>query len=96
MWILSPTIRYATTAQESSKRTSLGTLAMKLFWKSISPTEADTLLNGTTHEEFSLPVETIIEIEKELRDSASFLPLSGRKFQDWDVGLLERFDGEVK
>ncbi|KAG0648175.1 Ubiquitin-conjugating enzyme E2C-binding [Hyphodiscus hymeniophilus] len=89
MWILSPTIRYSTTAQDA---TAPGKLAMKIFWKSISATEADNLLNGSSHEEVSLSTEAIIEIEKCLRDSASFLPPSGRKFQDWDVGLLERFD----
>lgn len=93
MWILSPTIRYSTTAQQISENTSPGTPAMKIFWKSISPTEADKLLNSTTHEEVSLPSETILEIEKCLQDSAFFLPPSGRKFQDWDVGLLEKFDG---
>jgi hypothetical protein len=67
---------------------------MKIFWKSIIAEEAHKLLDSTTHEEVSLPVETILEIEKCLRDSASFLPPSGRKFQDWDVGLLERFDRE--
>lgn len=67
---------------------------MKILWKSISPLEAGMLLNSTTCEDVSLPSEMIIDIENLLRDSASSLPPSGRKFQDWDVGLLERFDGE--
>ena len=67
---------------------------MKIFWKSCSAEEAEKLLDSATHEEVSLPVETIVKVEKCLRDSAAFLPPSGRKFQDWDVGLLERFDGE--
>lgn len=65
---------------------------MKIFWKSISAAEANKLLDSVTHEEVSLPTETILEIKKCLQDSASFLPPSGRRFQDWGVGLLERFD----
>ena len=91
MWILSPTIRYSTSVQ-NKLNSRPGTLAMKIFWKSLTATEANKLLNSSTHEEISLPWETIIEIEKCLRDSAAFLPPSGRRFQDWDVGLLERFD----
>ena len=94
MWILSPTIRYSTTVQGPSESTCPGTLAMKIFWKSISVTEANKLMESSAHEEVSLPAETILEIQKCLRDSASFLPLSSRKFQDWDVGLLRKFDGE--
>jgi hypothetical protein len=92
MWILSPTIRYSTTVQVAA---SPGTLAMKIFWKSISAAEANKLIDGTTHEEVSLPAETILEIEACLRQSVSVLPPSGRQFQDWDVGLLERFDREA-
>lgn len=65
---------------------------MKIFWKAIQAKEADSLLDSAAHEEVSLPLETIVEIEKCLRDSAAFLPASGRKFQDWDVGLLDRFE----
>jgi hypothetical protein len=67
---------------------------MKIFWKSITSAEAVKLLDSSTHEEVSLPTETLIEIEKSLRQSATALPPSGRKFQDCDVGLLERFEGE--
>jgi hypothetical protein len=94
MWILSPTIRYSTSVQKAAESTTPGTLAMKIFWKAISAAEANKLLDSSTHEEVSLPAETIIEIERLLRQSASFLPPSGRMFQDWDVGLLERFDGK--
>ena len=65
---------------------------MKIFWKPVSAAEADRLLGGATHEEVSLPASAIVEIEDCLRESASFLPPGARKFQGWDVGLLERFD----
>jgi hypothetical protein len=94
MWILSPAIRYTTTVQENSESASPGTPAMKIFWKSITDTDANKLLDSTTYEEISLPAETILEIEKCLKASESFLPPSNRKFQDWNVGLLERFDVE--
>ena len=87
LWILSPTTRYSTTLRPVP---TPGTLAMKVFWKAISATEADKLLHISTQEELSLPAETITEIEDVLRYSASCLPPSGRKFQGWDVGLLDK------
>lgn len=67
---------------------------MKVFWKHVDDTAANTLMESDGTEEVSLPVDTILEIKASLRDSAKFLPPSSRKFQDWDVGLLERFEDE--
>lgn len=56
---------------------------------------ANQLLETDGIEEVSLPVETIQEIEASLRKCGQFLPPSGRRFQSWDVGLLERFEDET-
>ena len=68
---------------------------MKVFWKYVDDKAANELIESDSIEEVSLPMEAISAIEASLRNSAQFLPPSGRKFQDWDVGLLERFEDEA-
>lgn len=101
LWVLNSAIRYTTTTEaETTKLASAptshltGKLAMKVFWKVVSASAAEKLMEDNTRatEEVSLPAETILEIKKDLLDSALLLPPSPRKFQEWDVGLLERFE----
>ena len=65
---------------------------MKVFWRVITKEAAGTLVESGKVEEVTLPPETIGELEAGLRGSALFLPQSSRKFQEWDVGLLERYE----
>ena len=60
----------------------------------MSESAAEKLIEDTsqTVEEISLPVETILDVQKDLVNSALFIPPTPRKFKDWDVGLLERFE----
>lgn len=67
---------------------------MKVFWNPVSLIAATELADTPGVEEILLPIDAIREIEEVLRSSAGFLPPSGRKFRDWEVGLLERFEGE--
>ena len=53
---------------------------------------AEKLVGSNGVEEMYLPVEAINGIELCLQLSSSFLPPSARKFQNWDVGLLERYE----
>lgn len=69
-----------------------GKPAMKVFWKTVTAEAAETLMESTGVEEVLLPTEAIYGIETCLRSSSSFLPPSARKFQNWDVGLLERYE----
>ncbi|KAH7413124.1 ubiquitin-conjugating enzyme E2-binding protein [Cadophora sp. MPI-SDFR-AT-0126] len=66
-------------------------LAMKVFWKPISTNEARSLLDDGNAEELILPDEIVVEVGGILRDSACCLPPSARKFKEWNVGLLERY-----
>jgi ubiquitin-protein ligase E3 D len=63
---------------------------MKVFWKAVTKKEAVKLMD--TVEEVPLPSEAIQEISTCLHDSALLLPPSARRFQGWDVGLLERWE----
>ena len=66
---------------------------MKVFWKAITAEGAKTLMDSNGVEEVLLPNEAIDEIMDCLRTSSYHLPPSARKFQEWDVGLLERYEG---
>ena len=68
---------------------------MKVFWrrqtwaspKAGEPEKAD-------EEEVEFPEELYAELEGALVGSQAVLPGGARRFQGWEVGLLERFDGE--
>ena len=65
---------------------------MKVFWKTLTIEAAEKLVGSNGVEEMYLPFEAIDGIASCLQSTSSFLPPSARKFQDWDVGLLERYD----
>lgn len=67
--------------------------AMKVFYQSVSSTEAEALMAKEGVEEVLLPWEAILEIKKALGESKRCLPPGSRVFREWDVGLLERFGG---
>jgi hypothetical protein len=67
---------------------------MKVFWKVVTEEQAVKLMDKV--EEVPLPSEAIKEVSAYLRDSALILPPSARKFQGWDVGLLERWEEKEK
>jgi hypothetical protein len=69
-----------------------GIFAMKVFWNVVSREEADSAVESGTAEEVLLPSEAIDEIKSCLQESASMLPPSARKFKEWNVGLLERYE----
>lgn len=100
LWILTPGLRYSATnssksdqaAPDSASNPSPEKLAMKVFWNVIDENAAVELQGREDTEELSLPVEAIGEVVECLSISAGLLPPSARKFQKWNVGLLERYD----
>lgn len=70
---------------------------MKVFykqqtWKPLEPGEPES----ASIEDVEFPDELFEELKKGLEQSQELLPPTARKFQGWDVGLLERFDvGDV-
>lgn len=69
------------------------TRAIKCFfkkqtWAPLRPGEPES----ATIEDVEFPQELYEELERTLEDSQDVLPATARKFQGWDVGLLERFD----
>lgn len=103
LWILTPSLRYSSNAALTNStgdppnivlvtEPESETPAMKVFWKTLTMEAAEKLVGSNGVEEMYLPVEAINGIELCLQLSSSFLPPSARKFQNWDVGLLERYE----
>lgn len=72
--------------------------ATKIFYKPLAPTTDLSAIdfldaNSTSHEDlhFSNPND-LIALRTTLEASTSMLPQSARKFQDWSVGLLDRYE----
>lgn len=60
---------------------------MKILWKDAT----EKVENSFSSEELALPSPVFRALETALTDSAELLPASARKFQDWNVSLLQRF-----
>jgi hypothetical protein len=72
---------------------------MKVFYKPLSITQLQSLLNpqsGTpvslVREELPLPSRVYESLKKCLESSSAILPPSGRNFTDWKVGLLDVYE----
>jgi len=66
---------------------------MKVFyqkqtWQALKPGEPES----ASIEDVEFPVDLYEELEKGLERSQRLLPPTAKKFQGWDVGLLERFE----
>lgn len=66
---------------------------MKVFyqkqtWSPPNPGDPES----ASEEEVPFPEELFGELEAALKRSQGLLPSGARRFQGWDVGLLERFD----
>ena len=68
---------------------------MKVFYQAHNATvsQHDNIKDQTAAEleEVYLPPYIYQELRKSLHESNQALPTSIRKYQDWDIGLLERF-----
>ncbi|OCT48771.1 hypothetical protein CLCR_04815 [Cladophialophora carrionii] len=87
LWIFNPDIYYS-----SSKRGPTAHRAMKVFYQAISDPEKYLDTNGTHHDELVVPQEDFAGFKQTLEESTEILPYSARTFQDWKVGLLDRWE----
>ncbi len=65
-----------------------------MLYRAISLTEAESMLEKVAPDaqEVNLPKEAVEAIMKALTASNALLPPTQRLFQQWTVGLLERYD----
>lgn len=90
LWIFNPDIYYS-----SSKRGPTAHRAMKVFYKTLLDPGKFLDADCNTYEELLVPREDFVDFIRTLRESSSILPQSARKFQDWDVGLLDRWEKDA-
>ena len=64
---------------------------MKIFYKDVDNPQELLHNNQTSMEELELPSTSLADFRAALVNSTSLLPGSARKFQDWQVGLLDRY-----
>lgn len=87
LWIFNPDIYYS-----SSKRGPTAHRAMKVFYKVVANPVKFLDANSTTYEELVVTEEDFVDFRKTLEESTNILPQSARRFQDWEVGLLDRWE----
>ncbi|KAF2968579.1 hypothetical protein GQX73_g4954 [Xylaria multiplex] len=91
IWVFNANITFSST---KASRSPID--AVKVFYRIVSQEEADIMLESITSDvqDISLPSEAITTILGLLNESNSLVPESDRKFKEWTVGLLERWDGK--
>jgi len=65
---------------------------MKIMWKAVDTKSHNTLTSQAGVEELELPRSVYLKLCTALSANQSMLPQSSRRFQDWQVSLLRRFD----
>jgi hypothetical protein len=102
LWVFAPSLRFSSTSSTAPLPIShcpkpitncpSSKLAMKIFYQRSSALEANTLIERGNIEELRLPAESLVELMSTLQKSVQIIPPGSRKFREWDVGLLERYD----
>ncbi|KAI1128286.1 ubiquitin-conjugating enzyme E2-binding protein [Nemania abortiva] len=90
IWVFNANITFSSTEAPVSPIN-----AVKVFYRTVSQEEADKMLDSITSDvqDISLPSDAISTIVGLLNQSNAFVPESDRKFKEWTVGLLEKWDG---
>lgn len=87
LWIFNPDIYYS-----SSNRGPTVHRAMKVFYQPLLEIGKFLDEHSNTHEELVVPPEDLEDFRKTLHDSTAILPQSARSFQDWAIGLIDRWE----
>lgn len=87
LWVFNPDIYYS-----SSKRGPTAHRAMKIFFKPLADPQSFLDANSNTCEELVVPEDDFVDFGHTVRESTAILPQAARKFQEWDVGLLDRWE----
>lgn len=89
LWILNSNITYASTEAAGGVKT-----AIKLFYRTISRAEAERLLGPVASEiqDLTLAEGALSETIRQLEATNQLLPEEQRHHQNWNVGLLDRYE----
>lgn len=88
LWVLNANVVYSSTMREARRA------AIKVLYQDIDTEQGDKLVESMTSgvQEISFPAAAIKAARQILRESNSLMPVSERLFQQWHVGLLERWE----
>lgn len=92
LWLFADSVSFSSSHMFFARKDP--TRAMKLMWKHLEKPKEMLDTHQFSHEDLSLPDHVYQTLSRTLKNSSDILPESARKFQDWNVGLLERFDWE--
>ncbi|KIW20443.1 hypothetical protein PV08_01018 [Exophiala spinifera] len=87
VWVFNPDIYYS-----SSRRGPTAHRAMKIFYKDLPDPEKFLDDHSNTHEELVVPEDDYKEFKNALAESTDILPEAAQTFQDWTIGLLDRWE----
>ena len=69
---------------------------MKVFYKPLpDPAEFLDSNESSSYEELIVPEEDFVDFRQTIHQSTDVLPDSARTFQDWHVGLLDRWESNA-
>lgn len=91
VWVFAPSMKIASSEAETPEPLAVA----KIMWKEASLSTEPERLNAQTLAEGDVEVSSqeLRELKECLSKSASLLPESGRTFQEWQVGVLQTFQG---
>lgn len=94
LWLFTPDLCFSSSYQPPppAQQRKDPTRAIKAYHKPLSDPTDFLSKNGTSHEHLLFPPSLFKALVEALDVSKRLLPGVARKFQDWDVGILERFD----
>ena len=88
LWVLIPDLKYSASSIDDGQPRR----AMKILYEETRAPQSTLDANDTSIEEFPLPPRILDIIRERLRISNALLPESARSLNNWQVGLLDRFD----
>ncbi|CAJ2513826.1 Uu.00g019450.m01.CDS01 [Anthostomella pinea] len=90
IWVFNGNITFSST-QDSSSPVN----AVKVLYRMVSQEEAEKMLDSMTSDvqDISLPAEATDLVIELLEKSNGFVPQSDRRFKEWTIGLLEKWNG---
>ncbi|QDS68373.1 hypothetical protein FKW77_010740 [Venturia effusa] len=96
LWLFTPDLCFSSSHQPPSKTPPRNdpTRAIKVYHKPLTNPSDFLNKNSTSHEHLLFPPGLYKSLADSLETSKLLLPEAARRFQDWDVGILERFDAD--
>ncbi|KAK7923369.1 hypothetical protein PG985_007440 [Apiospora marii] len=93
IWLFNQDITFTSTEQRPEQRP---VSAVKVFYRFVTQAEADKLVESMVSDvqDITLPAAAATQLREELERSNGYLPKPIRNFNQWKIGLLEKWKGD--